>query len=641
MKKMIIGQLSTVVIVVVIITLALNFMLEISTIEQTMDADSADLFWQIEQILTQNSEELIVIQEEHRQQCMNNADAVAYILSYTPSIMDSIEELKKVATLLNVDEIHIFDTSGTIVKGTNPEYFGFNFDSGEQIQFFKPMLEDKSLKLCQDITPNTAEGKIMQYAAVWNEAGDMIVQIGMEPVHVLELTKKNELSYIFSLLTTDEGAELYAVDSTTGQILGSTNAEYVDLNISDIGLELDSIRTGSKGFHALINGESTYCKFTEYESILIGRTCSSDVLYESSITHTLAIGVYLLAITVFISASIALYMNKNIVHGIADVNSKLSEITKGYYETTVNVSTTPEFLELSEHINTMVGSILNTTGKISYILDKANIPVGVFEYSNTMTKVRATYQIQQILCLDDDTANRLLSDRKEFEAYLEYLKGFPLESDATILKLPTSEDRYIRTEAFQKNDETIGFVMDVTKEVHKRQYIEKERDIDMLTQLYNRRALEYKLEKLFKHPELIKHAAMIMLDSDGLKMINDRFGHKAGDRYLSATADLLKSIDTPKQIIARQGGDEFVLFFYGCDTHEELLGYIDKLYELRNESYFMVDDNTPLPVNYSFGYAIYNIDGDDYITLLREADMRMYTEKRERKAHKNTTSEGR
>ena len=55
-----------------------------------------------------------------------------------------------------VDEIHLFDDQGTIYSGSAPKYFGYNFDSGTQMEYFKPMLKDKSLTMCQDVTPNTA-----------------------------------------------------------------------------------------------------------------------------------------------------------------------------------------------------------------------------------------------------------------------------------------------------------------------------------------------------------------------------------------------------------------------------------------------------------------------------------------------------
>ena len=77
-----------------------------------------------------------------------------------PSVSEDMEELKRIAALMEVDEIHIFDKTGRIVAGTHPEYYDYTFDSGEQMSFFKPMLEDRSLKLVQDVTPNTAEGKM-------------------------------------------------------------------------------------------------------------------------------------------------------------------------------------------------------------------------------------------------------------------------------------------------------------------------------------------------------------------------------------------------------------------------------------------------------------------------------------------------
>ncbi len=112
-------------------------------------------------------------------------------------MLDSVEELKKIASMIEVDEIHIFDTTGCIISGTHPSYYGYTFDSGDQMSFFKPMLEDQSLRLVQDITPNTAEMKMMQYSALWSHDGKFIVQVGMEPVNVLKVTEKNELSYIF------------------------------------------------------------------------------------------------------------------------------------------------------------------------------------------------------------------------------------------------------------------------------------------------------------------------------------------------------------------------------------------------------------------------------------------------------------
>ena len=99
------------------------------------------------------------------------------------------------------------------------------------------MLEDHSLKLVQEITPNTAEEKMMQYSALWSENGEFIVQVGMEPVSVMKATAKNELSYLFSQFRVNLEAHYYAVDIASGQIVGSTELDCLGKNLTEIGLD--------------------------------------------------------------------------------------------------------------------------------------------------------------------------------------------------------------------------------------------------------------------------------------------------------------------------------------------------------------------------------------------------------------------
>ena len=93
------------------------------------------------------------------------ARAVAYILDAKPEMELDVDELQRIAKLISVDEIHLLDQTGMIYSGTLPKYFGYNFDSGEQMAYFRPMLTDKQLSMCQDVTPNTAEGLSMHAAA--------------------------------------------------------------------------------------------------------------------------------------------------------------------------------------------------------------------------------------------------------------------------------------------------------------------------------------------------------------------------------------------------------------------------------------------------------------------------------------------
>ena len=65
------------------------------------------------------------------------AKAISYIVDAKPEVEYDVDELQKIAGLMSVDEIHFIDDTGTIYSGSLPKYFGYSFDSGEQMAFFK------------------------------------------------------------------------------------------------------------------------------------------------------------------------------------------------------------------------------------------------------------------------------------------------------------------------------------------------------------------------------------------------------------------------------------------------------------------------------------------------------------------------
>ena len=109
------------------------------------------------------------------------ASSVALLVESDEEYERNPEKLQALADTLMVDEIHLFSSSGVIYGGTRPEYYGYSLYSGEQMGFFIPMLSDTSLSLCQDIVPNTAEGKMMMYAMVWRKDLKGMVEIGVSP----------------------------------------------------------------------------------------------------------------------------------------------------------------------------------------------------------------------------------------------------------------------------------------------------------------------------------------------------------------------------------------------------------------------------------------------------------------------------
>lgn len=452
----------------------------------------------------------------------------------------------------------------------------------------------------------------------------------VERMRSLEQTAEDEWTEIFTILLSNTGVNLYAANINTGEILGSTDSSIVGNNLADIGLEA-AIESGEKGFTAWIDGTKRYCYFQQSGDVLLGRSCTYTYLCRNIGYSLLVQGILLSVVALILIVSVAKYLNKNIVLTIADINNKLKEITEGNLDAKVEAQTTPEFVELSGHINEMVKSLLETTEKLSRVLDYAELSIGVYEYGPGMARVRATRQVPHILCMSEEKAEKALENYILFADYLDVVRANPFDEEKLIFRIPGEEEKYVKIEAFQKETSIFGLVADVTETVMEQLRLEQERDFDILTGLHRRRALYSVLDKKFEEPKKLQNSAFIIVDADDLKKVNDKYGHAAGDQYLCGVAKVLQAICPEKSEVARLGGDEFVVFIYDCESQNEVERYIDSLKEKRGKITIITEEGTEVPIQFSLGCAFCPEEGVDYHKLLKMADEHMYEEKRKRK----------
>lgn len=146
---------------------------------------------------------------------------------------------------------------------------------------------------------------------------------------------------------------------------------------------------------------------------------------------------------------------------------------------------------------------------------------------------------------------------------------------------------------------------------------------DSLTGLPNRAKLQQEMLKAFDDAEA-PQAALLFLDVDHFKDVNDTLGHSIGDRFLVEIAGRLRREVWPVDIISRHGGDEFVIVLAGADAPRAQQVAIRLLEAIAQP---VMVDGILLPASASIGVSVCPADGSDAATLLRNADTAMYSAK--------------
>lgn len=155
---------------------------------------------------------------------------------------------------------------------------------------------------------------------------------------------------------------------------------------------------------------------------------------------------------------------------------------------------------------------------------------------------------------------------------------------------------------------------------------------DMLTELPNRLSFEVTINDLIndiKKEDSNKKFALVYMDIDNFKHINDTLGHFSGDLLLKYVANILKNEVKAPDFIARLGGDEFAIVFKDIEDRDEVIGKIQGLLKYLRRPWII--DQQEFFISHSIGIAIYPEDGDNLSILLKNSDVAMYFVKKNMK----------
>ena len=487
---------------------------------------------QVAGIIERNTDDEKEMIQSLKEDYMVRAKAVAYILDANEKTEHDVPELQKIAKLMSVDEVHLFDKSGKVYSGTLPKYYGYNFSSGKQIAYFKPMLKNKKLTMCQDVTPNTSEGKKMMYAITWNDAGTRMIQVGVEPVRLLEKLKRNEIKSVVSNMPVYEGIDIYVADRKSGKIYGATDPRKIGNKLKQ--LKISKSRSVSRNI----------------DGYTVGVVYDMTHLNGSNAVAMLSVMLYLLIATIILLIMIARVLRIN----------REKEEQYAVLATMAGLNHSMYVIKLRENkIMRYGGAEIGEENIEGSYYEDADVRLRALLENRTAEEYREA--------AGEFVDLHTLPERMEGE---KYISG---DFIGTTLGWFQASFIAIRQDEEQRPLSVIFAVRSIEYEKRKEEQLLRSSTTDELTRCYNRRAYEQDIKKLTADKKFLYLSA----DVNGLKAVNDRLGHAAGDELLCGVAGCMKQSFEDYGKVYRIGGDEFVTILF---TDEEQFGIIKQNFDL-------------------------------------------------------------
>lgn len=295
-------RICLIVAIVFIVFFVGSTFLQIQNNKTNVDRSCSLILDQLEDVIDENEANINTLMETLKEEYLVRAKMISYMVEDHGESQLTAEEYQKLAEYASVDEIHLFDKNGTIVAGSNPEYYGYNFDSGEQMGYFKPMLRNKSKEMCQDVTENTAEKKPMMYAIVWASCEEHMVQIGISPSRLLKEMENSDISSLIDKIPVTEGMDVFLVDTSTGKIVSSINKKYVGRTGNSDSVEQQPLESKTRYFDQVeIGGEKYYVGYEKLDGYIVAISYAKNVANKDLPITMIILGITLLFAFILLS----------------------------------------------------------------------------------------------------------------------------------------------------------------------------------------------------------------------------------------------------------------------------------------------------------------------------------------------------
>lgn len=367
----------------------------------------------------------------------------------------------------------------------------------------------------------------------------------------------------------------------------------------------------------------------------------------SQIAVPLAISLGTMVVLAVICALLGILITKSIVNPMNEMVKVAREIQEGDRDKRLDIKAHNEFKDISELFNNMLDDVSMSEELHRTISDISDNMLFEWDFHKETMYVSDNFKEK----FDIDPSEAQLANGKFLDKIMteDYAEIYKRDISALLKNRTGHSGEYqmttkngsllwfsIRalcvTDRLGEPLRVIGVVTDIDSEKKLELQLSERASYDFLSQLYNRSTFERELKSEIERSAHAK-VAVLFIDVDDFKFINDRFGHSVGDEVIKYVAGCIKQRVKGSGFAGRFGGDEFVLCITDPKQIEEIeslsLDLIDELYE----GYHSELANVSINVKASIGIAFYPEHGDDSNKVVAAADEAMYFVKKNGKAN--------
>ncbi|KUO70702.1 MAG: hypothetical protein APF77_01140 [Clostridia bacterium BRH_c25] len=388
-------------------------------------------------------ENLSELKKELNSNYIDKAKMLSLMIEQRPEILNSLDVLKRTATVLGVEEIHICDENGIIVSGNIPEFFGFDFKSTEQTKPFMEAVTNKDFALAQEPSERGVDKALFQYVGVSRQDRPGIVQVGVKPERLQKALKAADIKNVAKNMLFGEDGYVFIIDKNTNTTISHKDESMIGDDATQLPFYKEMLDKENSGFDYVSSGVKKYMSYETVDNYIIAATIPVSE-YTGGLSSLLR-NVAIISIMALLLCILMIFksLRNNVTKEINIILEALESIGEGNLNISLKAESSREFRQLSSGISEMADNLKQMIINITSITDKLKNAAYIVSESSRNSNKGA----EEIANVVNDLA-----------------KGANEQAESVANGAESAKDALVRFEAIAKN---IKYTVDSTAAVNK------------------------------------------------------------------------------------------------------------------------------------------------------------------------------